>query len=64
MSAPRLTEANAQRLADAFTAKAFRFLYGDDAGIDPEILRGIILTVIADTELVLTGGLQIEDFEQ
>lgn len=60
----RLTEGNAQRLADAFTAKAFRFLYGDDARIDAENLRGIILTVIADTELVLTGAIQIEDFEK
>jgi hypothetical protein len=57
----RLTEANAQRLATALTSKHLR--YPPASEIDPDVLRGIVLTTIADTELVLTGDVQLEDFE-
>lgn len=60
----RLTEESAQRLATALTRKHLQ--YPGRAPYDPispDELRGIVLTTIADTELVLIGAVQIEDFE-
>jgi hypothetical protein len=55
----RLTEANAQRLADALTRKLLLV----NPSIPTDSLRWVVLQVIVDTELVLTGAVQLEDFE-
>ena len=63
----KLTEPMAQRMTDVFTRKALLVppsAYGQGCDPDPEWLRSTILTVIADTDLVLTGTIQIEDFDR
>lgn len=63
----KLTEPMAQRMADVFTRKALRSPptgYGLGWAADEEWLRGMILTVVTDTDLVLTGAVQIEDFDR
>jgi len=54
----QLTGPLAQRMADVFTRKAELLHYPDSGD-----LRGLILTVITDTDLVLSGAVSLDDFE-
>lgn len=58
-----LTNAEYERLIDAFLAKAKR---GGEPGYGvtfDEWLWGLVGTVVVDTSLVLEGKLRIEDYE-
>ena len=56
------TDADLERLADHFVAKHLGPFHNHGNDVAADWLRGVILTVIADTQLVLNGTLTVDDY--